>query len=124
MATSLLMMCWLMSHLYSIRGYRILLLTFFLHLPQSPANPLVISKYGASKDYHGCMDLAYRKAIDDCVDILDCLHTHADRIWLNGNYIGQIWSRVSGVQNHLQLFAQDIAEVKEFLKQKGADIGC
>ncbi|KAK9995895.1 hypothetical protein SO802_020581 [Lithocarpus litseifolius] len=25
----------------------------------------------------------------------------------------------SDVQNHLQLFAQDIAEVKEFLKQKG-----
>ncbi|KAM3743833.1 hypothetical protein ACB098_06G004900 [Castanea mollissima] len=30
----------------------------------------------------------------------------------------------SNVQNHLQLFAQDIAEVKEFLKQKGGDIGC
>ena len=28
------------------------------------------------------------------------------------------------VQNHLQLFAQDITEVKEFLKQKGGDIGC
>ena len=53
--------------------FRILLLTFYPHLPHSPANPLVISKYGASKDYPGCMDLAYRKAIDDRVDILDYL---------------------------------------------------
>ncbi|XP_065625422.1 receptor-like protein 31 isoform X2 [Quercus suber] len=48
----------------------------FAHLGQNAsaeANPLVISKYGASKDYLGCMDLAYRKAIDDRVDVLDCL---------------------------------------------------
>ena len=33
---------------------------------------MVISKYGASGDYPGCTDLAYKKAIDDQVDILDC----------------------------------------------------
>ncbi|XP_062168616.1 glycerophosphodiester phosphodiesterase GDPDL3 [Alnus glutinosa] len=36
------------------------------------AKPLVISKYGASGDYTGCTDLAYKKAIDDGVDVLDC----------------------------------------------------
>ncbi|KAL5548521.1 hypothetical protein UlMin_003752 [Ulmus minor] len=34
--------------------------------------PLVISKNGASGDYAGCTDLAYRKAIEDKVDVLDC----------------------------------------------------
>ena len=33
---------------------------------------MVISKYGASGDFPGCTDLAYKKAIDDQVDILDC----------------------------------------------------
>ena len=36
-------------------------------------NPFFIFKYGASGDYTGCVDLAYRKAIDDHVDVLDCL---------------------------------------------------
>ena len=53
--------------------FRILLLAFVFHLPHSPANPLVISKYGATGDFPGCMDLSYRKAIDDHVDVLDCL---------------------------------------------------
>ncbi|KAK7816643.1 glycerophosphodiester phosphodiesterase gdpdl3 [Quercus suber] len=53
--------------------FRILLLAFVFHLPHSPANPLVISKYGASGDFPGCMDLSYRKAIDDHKDVLDCL---------------------------------------------------
>ncbi|KAF3453367.1 hypothetical protein FNV43_RR03807 [Rhamnella rubrinervis] len=47
----------------------------FAHLGNSTsvqAKPLVISKYGASGDYPGCTDLAYRKAIDDGVDVLDC----------------------------------------------------
>ncbi|KAK8468514.1 hypothetical protein PHAVU_006G050400 [Phaseolus vulgaris] len=35
-------------------------------------NTLVISKYGASGDYPPCTDLAYKKAILDGVDILDC----------------------------------------------------
>ena len=52
---------------------RILLLAFVFHLPHSLANPLVISKYGASGDFPVCMDLSYRKAIDDHVDVLDCL---------------------------------------------------
>ena len=33
---------------------------------------LVISKYGASGDFPGCSDLAYSKAIEDGVDVLDC----------------------------------------------------
>ena len=33
---------------------------------------MVISKYGASGDYPPCTDLAYKKAILDGVDILDC----------------------------------------------------
>lgn len=33
---------------------------------------LVISKNGASGDFPGCTDLAYSKAIDDGVDVLDC----------------------------------------------------
>ena len=33
---------------------------------------LVISKFGASGDYPGCTDLAYSKAIEDGVDVLDC----------------------------------------------------
>ncbi|KAK7814787.1 protein suppressor of npr1-1 constitutive 4 [Quercus suber] len=39
-------------------------------------------------------------------------------------HLGQNASAEGGsdVQNHLQLFAQDIAEVKEFLKQKGVSI--
>ncbi|KAM3744095.1 hypothetical protein ACB098_06G026200 [Castanea mollissima] len=47
----------------------------FAHLGQNAsaqAKALVISKYGASGDYPGCTDLAYMKAIDDHVDILDC----------------------------------------------------
>ena len=52
--------------------FRMLLLTFFFHLPHSPAKPLVISKNGASGDYPGCTDLSYTKAIDDLVDVLDC----------------------------------------------------
>ncbi|XP_027333115.1 glycerophosphodiester phosphodiesterase GDPDL3-like [Abrus precatorius] len=35
-------------------------------------NTLVISKYGASGDYPACTDLAYKKAISDGVDVLDC----------------------------------------------------
>ncbi|KAI4307929.1 hypothetical protein L6164_031054 [Bauhinia variegata] len=34
--------------------------------------PLVISKCGASGDYPACSDLAYKKAISDGVDVLDC----------------------------------------------------
>ncbi|KAF7815951.1 glycerophosphodiester phosphodiesterase GDPDL3-like [Senna tora] len=35
-------------------------------------NTLVISKYGSSGDYPACTDLAYRKAISDGADVLDC----------------------------------------------------
>ncbi|KAI3775373.1 hypothetical protein L1987_49946 [Smallanthus sonchifolius] len=47
-------------------------------LAQSPnpspkvANALVISHNGASIDYPGCTDLAYKKAISDGADIIDC----------------------------------------------------
>ena len=34
---------------------------------------LVITKYGASGDYHACTDLAYKKAKSDGADVLDCL---------------------------------------------------
>ncbi|KAM4092278.1 hypothetical protein ACB094_06G026700 [Castanea mollissima] len=47
----------------------------FAHLGQNAsaqAKALVISKYGASGDYPGCTNLAYMKAIEDHVDILDC----------------------------------------------------
>ncbi|KAL8127190.1 glycerophosphodiester phosphodiesterase GDPDL3-like [Apium graveolens] len=37
-----------------------------------PAIPLVISHEGASGQYPGCTDLAYKQAISDGVDILDC----------------------------------------------------
>ncbi|TKY57363.1 Glycerophosphodiester phosphodiesterase GDPDL4 [Spatholobus suberectus] len=33
---------------------------------------LIISKYGASGDYPACTDLAYKQAISDGVDVLDC----------------------------------------------------
>lgn len=33
---------------------------------------MVISKYGASGDYPPCTDLAYKQAILDGVDVLDC----------------------------------------------------
>ncbi|XP_071742196.1 glycerophosphodiester phosphodiesterase GDPDL7-like [Rutidosis leptorrhynchoides] len=36
------------------------------------ANTLVISHNGASIDYPGCTDLAYKKAINDGADIIDC----------------------------------------------------
>lgn len=52
--------------------FRISLLNFFFHLARYPAKPFVISRYGASGDYTGCTDLAYKKAIDDGVDVLDC----------------------------------------------------
>ena len=44
----------------------------FLSSYCAPVKTLVISKYGASGDYPGCTDLAYAKAIEDGVDILDC----------------------------------------------------
>lgn len=47
----------------------------FSHLDtnaKSQANPLVISKFGASGDFPGCTDLAYSQAITDGVEILDC----------------------------------------------------
>ncbi|KAK9072251.1 hypothetical protein SSX86_008684 [Deinandra increscens subsp. villosa] len=36
------------------------------------AKPLIITSEGASGDYPGCTDLAYRKAISDGADIIDC----------------------------------------------------
>ncbi|KAM7260682.1 hypothetical protein ACFE04_011355 [Oxalis oulophora] len=47
----------------------------FAHLGRNATaqvNMLVISKCGASGDYPGCTDLAYTKAIQDGVDVLDC----------------------------------------------------
>ncbi|XVE80466.1 hypothetical protein DITRI_Ditri14bG0141900 [Diplodiscus trichospermus] len=47
----------------------------FAHLGRNAskqAKILVISKNGASGDYPGCTDLAYSKAIQDGVDVLDC----------------------------------------------------
>ncbi|KAG2682476.1 hypothetical protein I3760_11G193000 [Carya illinoinensis] len=47
----------------------------FAHLGKNAtaqAKPLIISKNGASGDYPGCTDLAYAKAIEDKVDVLDC----------------------------------------------------
>ncbi|KAG2682463.1 hypothetical protein I3843_11G193400 [Carya illinoinensis] len=47
----------------------------FAHLGKGASpqeKPLVISKCGASGDYAGCTDLAYRQAITDGVDVLDC----------------------------------------------------
>lgn len=46
--------------------------TYSFHLAHYAEKPLVISKFGASGDYTGCTDLAYRKAIGDGVDVLDC----------------------------------------------------
>ncbi|KAI7737368.1 hypothetical protein M8C21_020315, partial [Ambrosia artemisiifolia] len=34
--------------------------------------PLIITSEGASGDYPGCTDLAYRKAVSDGADIIDC----------------------------------------------------
>lgn len=47
----------------------------FSHMDKNlsgPAIPLIISFEGASGDYPGCTDLAYRKAISDGVDVIDC----------------------------------------------------
>ncbi|XP_004293798.1 PREDICTED: glycerophosphodiester phosphodiesterase GDPDL3-like [Fragaria vesca subsp. vesca] len=47
----------------------------FAHLRQNASvqdKPLVISKNGASGDYPDCTDLAYMKALEDGVDVLDC----------------------------------------------------
>ncbi|KAK7816650.1 hypothetical protein CFP56_043883 [Quercus suber] len=80
---------------------RILLFTLFFHLPLSPVNPLVISKYGASKDYPGILDCLVRLAKDGTQFALL-------------NFFLIIFSS----------FAQDIAEIKELLKQKGGDVDC
>ncbi|KAF7815952.1 glycerophosphodiester phosphodiesterase GDPDL3-like [Senna tora] len=47
----------------------------FAHLGENATkkvNTLVISKYGASGDYPACTDLAYKKAMSDGADVLDC----------------------------------------------------
>ncbi|OMP04301.1 Glycerophosphoryl diester phosphodiesterase [Corchorus olitorius] len=47
----------------------------FAHLGRNATKQvelLVISKNGASGDYPGCTDLAYSKAIQDGVDVIDC----------------------------------------------------
>ncbi|XWS27786.1 hypothetical protein CRYUN_Cryun25bG0010200 [Craigia yunnanensis] len=47
----------------------------FAHLGKTASKQvglLVISKNGASGDFPGCTDLAYLKAIEDGVDVLDC----------------------------------------------------
>ncbi|KAK1355604.1 Glycerophosphodiester phosphodiesterase [Heracleum sosnowskyi] len=47
----------------------------FSHMDKNnsgPAIPLVISHEGASGEYPGCTDLAYKQAISDGADILDC----------------------------------------------------
>ncbi|XP_074380078.1 glycerophosphodiester phosphodiesterase GDPDL3-like [Apium graveolens] len=47
----------------------------FSHMDKNlsgPAIPLVISHEGASGQYPGCTDLAYKQAISDGADILDC----------------------------------------------------
>lgn len=35
-------------------------------------NPIIISHNGASGDYPDCTDLAYRRAVEDGADIIDC----------------------------------------------------
>jgi len=45
---------------------------FLLSLLIFSDKTLIISKYGASGDYPACTDLAYNKAIQDGVDVLDC----------------------------------------------------
>lgn len=53
--------------------YISLLNHFFLWvIDNDPAKPLVISKFGSSGDFPGCTDLAYTKAIQDGVEVLDC----------------------------------------------------
>ncbi|WVY93146.1 hypothetical protein V8G54_032234 [Vigna mungo] len=47
-------------------------LTTYIHSVHVSVNTLVISKYGASRDYPPCTDLAYEKAISDGVDVFDC----------------------------------------------------
>ncbi|KAL8093082.1 hypothetical protein AgCh_035099 [Apium graveolens] len=47
----------------------------FSHMDKNnsgPAIPLVISHEGSSGEYPGCTDLAYKQAISDGADILDC----------------------------------------------------
>ncbi|PRQ30283.1 putative glycerophosphodiester phosphodiesterase [Rosa chinensis] len=47
----------------------------FAHLSQNAPvqdKPLIISKNGASGDYPDCTDLAYMKALEDGVNVLDC----------------------------------------------------
>ncbi|PWA60466.1 PLC-like phosphodiesterase family protein [Artemisia annua] len=45
------------------------------------AKPLIITSEGASGDYPGCTDLAYRKAVSDGADIIDCpVQMTSDRV--------------------------------------------
>ena len=37
-----------------------------------PGNPLIISHNGVSGDYPGCTDMAYKAAIRDRADYIDC----------------------------------------------------
>lgn len=52
--------------------YCTLELTNSLSFVIASAKPLIISSEGASGDYPGCTDLAYRKAVSDGADIIDC----------------------------------------------------
>lgn len=44
-------------------------MTFYLWCA---GKPLIISHNGASGDYPECTDLAYKKAVDDGADVIDC----------------------------------------------------
>ncbi|KAL2924776.1 Glycerophosphodiester phosphodiesterase GDPDL3 [Bienertia sinuspersici] len=54
---------------FSVDG---LLSDFPITPSEAIAKPLVISHDGASGDYPGCTDVAYKKAIEDGADVIDC----------------------------------------------------
>ncbi|KAL9319867.1 hypothetical protein ACSQ67_011706 [Phaseolus vulgaris] len=82
-------------------------------------NTLVISKYGASGDYPPCTDLAYKKAILDGVDILDCpVQMSKDGIPFCFNSIDLIKSTnvaKSSFEQPKQIYSGDPSSVMEYL---------
>ncbi|KAK7299978.1 hypothetical protein RJT34_10809 [Clitoria ternatea] len=73
---------------------------------------LVISKYGSSGDYPACTDLAYKKAISDGVDVLDCpVQMAKDGTPFCLNSIDLIES-TTVAQSRFSTYAMSIPEIK------------
>ncbi|CAL0307369.1 unnamed protein product [Lupinus luteus] len=75
-------------------------------------NTLIISKYGASGDFPACTDIAYKQAVADGVDILDCpVQISKDGIPFCSSSIDLTDSTVV-VQTNFSTLATTIPEIK------------